>query len=102
MHHLDRRSDRRHMRLGEGPPAAADGVEDRLAQAPAAGSPAACASMRRLAAGTALGQQRLDRQRAERQADPALADLVVERLGDLEAAAAHVADEADRAGRSRR
>ena len=57
---------------------------------------------RRLASAPSLGQQRLDRQGAERQADPALADPVVERLGDLEAAAAHVADQADRAGRSRK
>ena len=34
--------------------------------------------------GKAFGEHRLDRQRAERQADPAIADAVVERLGDFD------------------
>ena len=53
------------------------------------------ASIARFASG-ALREHSLHRQRAQRQAHPALADMVVERLADLEAAAAHVADQPDR------
>ncbi|MGA2044901.1 MAG: hypothetical protein ABSG83_16200, partial [Roseiarcus sp.] len=94
--HLDRRPGRLHMRLGQRAPAAADRIEhrpaerrgqilpqDRIDPAPGFGPP--------------VGEHRFDRQGAERHADPAIADMVVERLGDFEAAAAHVADRPDRA-----
>ena len=86
---------RRHVGPGEGPPAAADGVEHRL------GERRRQVVLEQLVdapprLGLALGQHGLHRQGAQRQADRALADPVVQDLGDLEAAAAHVADEAPR------
>ena len=95
MHDFHRRADRLDVGLGERAPPAADRIEDRPRE-------------RRLEPGAqnvvhaplgdvvALGEQRLDRQRAERQARPGVADVVVHRLGHFEAAAAHVADRADR------
>ncbi len=95
MHDRDRRADGRHMGFGERPPAAADGIEHGIGQRgrQAIGQHRVDAALGVI---DALLQQRLDRQGAERQADPALADVIVQRLGHLQAAAAHVADEAHR------
>ncbi len=96
MHDFHRRVDRLHVRLGQRAPAAADRIERRPAERGRKfrlqhGVDAALGLRR------ALGEHRLDRQGAERQADPAVADPVIERLGDFETAAAHVADGPDRA-----
>jgi hypothetical protein len=88
------------MGLGQRAPATPHRIEDRVGQ------------YRRQALGKqrvdlALGmlhpllEQGFDRQCAERQADPSLADPVVERLRHLQAAAAHVADEAHRTKKAR-
>ena len=83
------------MRLGERAPAAADRVERRLGerQRQAHAQPLVDLAFGLVAPDR---EHRLDRQRAERQADRDVADAVVERQRDFEAAAAHVADGADR------
>jgi hypothetical protein len=85
----------RHVRSGEGAPVAAHRVEHRLGQGrrQLLLQERVDGLLRGLAS---LGQEREGRQRAERQADRALADPVVQDLGHLEAAAAHVADQAAR------
>ena len=89
-----------HLRLGEGAKATADGVEDWLGQyrRQAFSEDRVDASLGLV---LAFGQHRLDRQGAERHADRAFADPVVQYLRHLEAAAAHVADETDRAEQAR-
>ncbi len=97
---LDRRADRLDVRLGQRSPAAADRIEDRPARR---GLEAVAQDVvdAALGEGVTLGEQRLDRQRAERQADPMVSDMVVRGLRDLEAAAAHVADKPHGAEKSR-
>ena len=96
MHHADRRPGRRHVRLGDRPEAAADGVEHRLRDHGRGQTlrqqriePAPGATARR-------GEHGLHGQGPQRQADVALADPVVEHLNHLEAAPAHVADQTGR------
>src|SRR5208282_4610640 len=86
--------------LGERAPAAADRIENR---APQRSNEAVAQDLVNPALGCRMpaGEHRLDRQRAERQADPVFTDTVVDRLRHLETAAAHVADSSDRAKKSR-
>ena len=88
------------MGLGERPPAAADGIEDRAGEVGrgAFGESRVDGALGGL---RPFGQQRLDRQGAERHRDPALAHMVAEGLGEFEAASAHVPDEALRAKETR-
>ena len=88
------------MSLGQRTPAAADRIERRPAQPGLEAIPQDVVDTA-LGRRKTIGEHRLDRQRAERQADPAAADVIVDRLRDLEAAAAHVADQPDRAKKSR-
>ena len=82
------------MNLGQGPPAAAHRVENRRSKRWAQiilHQPVDPL----LGLRNAFLQQRLDRQGAQRQARPVVANMVVQGLGDLEAAASHVADKTD-------
>ena len=88
------RIDGLHVRVGQCAPSAADRVEHR---------PAERGRQALLQDGVdptlgfrcPLGEHRLHRQSAERQTDPTIADVIVQRFGDFEAAAAHVADSPD-------
>ena len=95
MHDFDRRADRIHVRFRQRPPAAADRIEHRPCQRArqARAQNFVDLPLRRR---NALGQHGFDWQRAERQADPAIPDLVIDRFRNFEAAPAHVADRADR------
>ena len=96
MHDPDRPADGRHMHLGERAPAAANRIEDFVAERRRQTLPQHVVD-RALGGRKALRQQRLDRQRAERQTHPSLANLIIERLRHFQAAPAHVADGPDRA-----
>ena len=96
---FDRSVDRFHVGLGERPPAAAHGKEHRPREGelqPVAENLVDLA----LGGALALREHRLDRKGAERQTDPGLSHMVVDRLRHLETAAAHVADSPDRAKES--
>ena len=96
MHDFDRRPNRFDMRLRQRAPAAADGVEIRPSElARQAASQSGVNSP--LGLRKASREHRLDRQRAERQTDRLISDMVVDRLRHFETAAAHVPDRPDRA-----
>ena len=94
VHHSDRRPDRVHVRLRQRPPAAADRVEHRPGQL-ARQAPSQNFIDLPLRGRGPLRQHGFDRQGAERQADPAISHMVVDRFRDFETAAAHVTDRSD-------
>ena len=95
VHDLDRRADRLHVRFRQRPPAAAHRIEHRPRQR-ARKAPSQDFVNSALRRRKPLRQHRFDRQRAERQTDPAISDMIVDRFRDFEAAAAHIANRPDR------
>jgi len=80
------------VRLGQCTPAAADGIEHPIAERRAKTLLQHRGRSGRLASGRPSRSIASTGKAAERQTDPTIADIDRERLGDFEAAAAHVAD----------
>ena len=83
------------MNFGQGAPATAHSVENRPSKRWSQIVPQQLVNSPFGLGNTTL-QQRFNRQGSQRQAGPVVADMIVQGLGDLEAAAPHVADQTDR------
>ena len=95
VHDPDRRFDCRQISFGDRTPVSPDRIKDRLSQRWGQAFPKDRVNTA-LGSRKAFGKHRLDGQGAERRAEAALADMIIERLGNFEALVFHIADQSQR------